>query len=212
MQEENLPRLISSSRIKALFSEEGDLLYLELDGKTYEGLGYFAPIPVFELKGLKLSEIPEDVYIEPVKRIKDGVIQGLSLGEVFSYSVRLSKGVAEVEVLGWTTEWDKAISAVAYYKALVSAVRELANAGIVNGYDVEAEDKWFSLSFSLRIPEDLTVHKTLSLIRKIAWELEAEVEYRAALLAFKEAKKRLASLWKPEEKVSERVKKLLISV
>ncbi|MEM1509226.1 MAG: hypothetical protein QXY49_04245 [Thermofilaceae archaeon] len=212
MQEENLPRLISSNRIKALFSEEGDLLYLELDGKTYEGLGYFAPIPVFELKGLKLSEIPEDVYIEPVKRIKDGVIQGLSLGEVFSYSVRLSKGIAEIEVLGWTTEWDRAISAIAYYKALVSVVRELTNADIVNGYDVETEDKWFSLSFSLRIPDDLTVHKTLALIKKIAWEIEAEVEYRAALLAFKEAKRRLASLWKPEEKVSERVKKLLISI
>lgn len=212
MQGEKLPRLISSNRIKALFSGEGALLYLELDGKTYEGFGYFAPIPVFELEDLKLSDIPEDVYIEPVKRIKDGVIQGLSLGEAFSYSIRLSKGVAEVEVLDLVAEWGRVVNPLVYYKALVSVVRELEKAGVVDRYEVEAEDTWFSLSFTLRVPEDLTVHKTLSLIRRIVWEIEAEVEYRVALLAFKEAKRRLASLWKPGEKVSERVKKLLINV
>ncbi|MCS7105430.1 MAG: hypothetical protein NZ954_07725 [Thermofilaceae archaeon] len=207
-----MPRLVAGGRIKALFSEEGELICLELDGKRYEGVGDSAPIPLSQLKNLKLGEIPEDVFIEPVKSIEGNVVYGLELGELFSYTTRFSRNLAEVEVFSWTAEWDDVVGPRAYLRALTSIVKELEKAGLVESHYVEKEEKWFTLTFLLKVPEGLTVPRAVKLIKKIAQEVEAEVEYRATRLALKELRKRMRMMGKPEETFSTRFKKIYADV
>ncbi|MGC8836546.1 MAG: hypothetical protein ACP5PL_06370, partial [Infirmifilum sp.] len=73
----NPSRLVSKGRIKALFSEEGDILYLDIDGSIYEGIGDTVPVPIWRLRRLRLKDIPNEVFIEPVERIQENIVYTL---------------------------------------------------------------------------------------------------------------------------------------
>lgn len=206
-------KFVSSRRIKAFFTREGDVLYLDLDGETYSGVGDFVPIPVGKLRGLRLEEIPEGVSIEPVEYMEKNIFYILRMGSLFTYEVKVNRGGVEVSVDEWFSEWRSYIGIEAYQEALLSVLKELMDSGFVSYVDLESGEEMLYVSFVVPLPGSLTVFKALKVVRRLVRELELEVTRRASILALREAKRKLRRIAERglEESFLERVSRIFYS-
>lgn len=185
-------RLVFGRRVKAFFSESGELEYVEVDGNVFEGLGDFAPVPFWRLRRLRLGDIPEEVLIQPVEGLDGNIIYGIGLGKRASFEVKVGKGLAILEMSEWPQDWEGAIGFFTYMNSLASILQELERMNVVHNLNVEFTDKLFMLSFSLRLSENLTVLNALKIIKRFIRVLEEEAEYRAAEQALREARRVLS--------------------
>lgn len=181
-------RLIAGKRVKALFSESGELEYIEVDGSIFEGLGDFAPVPLWRLRRLRLGDIPEEVLIQPVEGVERNVVYSIGLGKRASFEVKVGRGFAILEMGEWPQDWEGAIGFFAYVNSLIDLLRELERMNVISDLDAEFTDELFTLSFTLPLGERLTILKALNLMKRFVRMLEQEAEYRAAKLALREAK------------------------
>ena len=181
-------KLVAGKRVKALFSETGELAYLEIDGSIFEGVGDFAPVPLWRLRRLKLGEIPEQVLIQPVEAIDGNVVYALNLGRRASFEVKFGKGFAVVEYSEWPQDWESGIGFYPFFSSLAAILENLEEMNLVRDLYADFTDELFTISFTLPLSPDLTVLKALKLLRRFISELEEEAEYRAALIALREAR------------------------
>ncbi|MEM0494046.1 MAG: hypothetical protein QXU72_02120 [Thermofilum sp.] len=182
-------RLVAGKRVKAFFSESGELEYLEVDGNVFEGVGDFAPVPLWRLRRLKLGEIPEEVLIQPVEGVERNIIYSIGLGKRASFEVKVGKGFAILEMNEWPQDWEGAIGFFTYVNSLADLLRELERMNVVHDLEAELADELFTLSFTLRLSENLTVLNALRILKRFIRVLEEEAEYRAAEQALKEARR-----------------------
>jgi len=181
-------KLVAGKRVKALFSETGELAYLEIDGSVFEGLGDFAPVPLWRLRRLKLGEIPDQVLIQPVEAIDGNVVYALNLGRRASFEVKLGRGFAVVEYSEWPQDWESGIGFYPFFSSLVTILENLEEVNLVRDLYADFTDELFTISFTLPLGPNLTVLKALKLLKRFISELEGEAEYRAALIALREAR------------------------
>ncbi len=186
---QNPSKLVASGKIKVLFSEEGDVLYLDIDGSVYEGIGDTVPVPLWRLRRLKLKEIPKDVYIEPAESIHENIIHTLRYSSRLPFLVKIGRGHALVELDEWAQWWGGYIGFYAYMEALSTVLEEAENAGYIDDLYVDFADDAFFASFRVNLPEDMTILKAINVVRRILLCIESEAEYQAALLALREIKK-----------------------
>lgn len=185
-------RLIAGKKVKALFSESGELAYVEVDGSVFEGVGDFAPVPVWRLRRLRLGEIPDGVLIQPVEGIDGNVIYSIGLGRRASFEAKIGKGYAVLEMSEWPQDWDRAIGFYAYLNSMVGLLEDLERMNAIQDLEVDFTDELFTVSFTIRLGEELTVLKALKIVKRFISTLEQEAEYRAAGLALREAKRIVA--------------------
>jgi len=181
-------KLVAGKRVKALFSETGELAYLEIDGSIFEGVGDFAPVPLWRLRRLKLGEIPDQVLIQPVEAIDGNVVIALNLGRRASFEVKFGRGFAVIEYSEWPQDWESGIGLYPFFSSLVSILESFEEMNLVRDLHADFADELFTISFVLPLSPDLTVLKALKLLKRFIAELEGEAEYRAALIVLREAK------------------------
>ncbi|MGC9107738.1 MAG: hypothetical protein ACP5IE_06080 [Infirmifilum sp.] len=185
----NPSRLVSKGRIKALFSEEGDILYLDIDGSIYEGIGDTVPVPIWRLRRLRLKDIPNEVFIEPVERIQENIVYTLRYSPTLFFDVKVSNSVVLIELNEWAQTWESYIGFYAYMEALSTTLEEAEEAGFVRDLYEEFSDDAYTVSFIIDIPGEMTVLKALKVVKRILAEIERVARYRAAVLAYREARK-----------------------
>lgn len=190
----NPSKLVAKGKIKALFSDEGEVLYLDIDGSIYEGVGDTVPVPLWRLRRLRLGDIPPNVFIEPVEKIQENIVYSLRYSSRLFFNVRMSNKTLKIELNDWAQTWESFIGFYAYIEALTSTLEEAEEAGFIKDLYEDFSDDSFYVSFNIEIPEDFTVLKTVKLARRLLQQIEREVEYRAALLAYRESKRILRRL------------------
>jgi len=186
---ESPSKLVASGKIKALFSEEGDVLYLDIDGSVYEGAGDTVPVPLWRLRRLRLKEIPPGVYIEPVERIQENIVYTLRYSSRLFFDVKIGKGHARVELNEWPQTWESYIGFYAYMEALSTVLEEAEDAGYISELYVDFAEDSLYVSFNIDLPEEATILRAIEVVRKVLLQIEREAEYQAALLALREAKR-----------------------
>ncbi|QOJ78592.1 hypothetical protein IG193_07490 [Infirmifilum lucidum] len=182
-------KLVASGKIKVLFSEEGDVLYLDIDGSVYEGIGDTVPVPLWRLRRLRLKEIPKDVYIEPAESIHENIVHTLRYSSKLSFLVKMGRDHALVELDEWARWWGDYIGFYAYMEALSTVLEEAEDAGYIDDLYIDFADDTFFASFRINLPGDMTIFKAINVVKKILFCFENEAEYQAALLALREIKK-----------------------
>ncbi|MEZ0346749.1 MAG: hypothetical protein ABWK01_09375 [Infirmifilum sp.] len=182
-------RLVSKGRIKALLSEEGEILYLDIDGSIYEGVGDRVPVPLWRLRRLKLKDIPPNVFIEPVERIQENIIYTLRYSPRLFFDARFSYGNVKVEVTEWAQTWDGYIGFYAYMESLASILEEAEETGFIRDLNVDFSDDSFYISFTIDLPKEMTILRAIKVTKSILQLVDHETEYHAALLALREARK-----------------------
>lgn len=178
--------------MKALFSDTGELAYLEIDGSVFEGVGNFAPVPLWRLRRLKLGDIPDQVLIQPVEAINGNIVYALNLGRRASFEVKLGRGFAVVEYSEWPQDWESGIGFYPFFSSLATILGRLEEMNLVRDLYADFTDELFTLSFTIQLNPDLTVLKALKLLKRFIAALEREAEYRAALIALREARRVVA--------------------
>lgn len=186
-------KLVASGRVKVIFSEDGSVMYLDIDGSVYEGVGDTVPVPLWRLRRLKLKEIPQGVFIEPVEMVRENIVYTPRYTSKLFFAVRIGRGLGVAELYEWAQTWEGFIGFYAYMEALSTVLEELEDAGYIGGLSADLVEDGVHLSFSVNLPENFTVFKAMRVMKGILSEIEREADYRAALLAYREAKKILRS-------------------
>ena len=158
--------MVSKGRFKVLFDEYGDVVSLELDGAVYEGSGHKVSIPLAKVADVRLEEIPEGVYIEPVERIEDDVVHCISYSETLACEVCYGPGEALVEVVERRKYWESYVGLDAYAEALDRVLRELESREIVLDPHAEWDNDYFMCQFAVPLPPHLTLEEAVAAMRK----------------------------------------------
>jgi hypothetical protein len=184
-------RFVASGKVKAFLSESGEVLYVDINGELYEGVGDFVPVPIADLRKVRLNQIPEEVFIEPVAYIDKNIVYMLRFGNILTYEVKFGRSSALVNVEEWAADWKSYIGLEAMKDALSSTLRELLSKGFISFVDMEDEDDMMYVSFEIPLPETMTIRNAVKTVRKILREIEKEATIRASLLAIKEARRNI---------------------
>jgi len=187
--------ILSYGRFRVLFNEYGEIEKLEFKGRVFEGDGDVVHIPLRFLYRVKLGEIPEGVFIEPVLDVKDRIIYTLSYGDIFSYEVLIGRGLSIIDITDRRKYWSRPISLDIYVSALDYVMAKLERQGFVTRHayvsfedleedefkldDLYWDDDYFSMSFEYKLPLDTTVIKAVKFAKKLIGIVEEYVEYRA---------------------------------
>ena len=161
-----MSKLVSRGRFKVLIDENGDIVSLELGGEVYEGHGRVVPIPFVKLVDVRLEEIPEGVYIEPVESIKDNVIYPLKYSETLAFDVYYGPGEAFVELTERRKFWEGYVGLDAYAEALDAVLRELERLGLVRRVYTEWSGDYFVCEFTVPLPPYITLEAAVAAMRK----------------------------------------------
>jgi len=188
-------RIVSYGKFRVLFNQYGEVEKLEFRKRIFEGEGDIVPIPLYMLRRVKLLEIPEGVYIQPVLEIRDNVIYSLKYGKLFSYDVMLGRGLCIVEVMSRRKYWRKCLSFDLYIEAFNDAISKLERQGFITRHtflslnNLENEDfkieefywdeDFYNVSFEYVLPIDTTILKAVKFARNFIKTIEAYVEHRA---------------------------------
>ena len=157
---------MSKGRFKVLFDEYGDIVRLEFDGEVYEGHGHVVSIPFVKVADVKLEEIPEDVYIEPVERIKDNVIYPIRYSEILAFEVHYGPDEAFVELMERRKFWASYIGLDAYAEALEKVLKELESRRLIAGFHADWDGDYFTCQFSVPLSPCLTLEEAVAAMRK----------------------------------------------
>jgi hypothetical protein len=195
-------RFVASGKVKAFLSESGEVLYVDINGELYEGVGDFVPVPIADLRKIRLNQIPEEVFIEPVAYIDKNIVYMLRFGNILTYEVKFGRSSALVNVEEWAADWKSYIGLEAMKDALSSTLRELLSKGFISFVDVEDEDDMMYVSFEIPLPETMTIRNAV--------KTEKEATIRASLLAIKEARRNIekSSRKRDEGSLVERVSRI----
>lgn len=203
-------KLIASGKVKAFLSEDGEILYVDINGELFEGVGDFVPVPVASLRNVKLSQIPEEVLIEPVACVDKNVLYMLRFGNLFTYEVKFGKEIAVVDVEEWAADWKSYIGLEALKDALSSILEELLDRGFLSFVGFEDDDDMLYVSFAIPLPGAMTIRNAVRVVRKILREIEREAIVKASVLAIREAKNNIRKVSQTTTRrgISERIARI----
>lgn len=178
-------RLLANGRIKAIVGEDG-VEILEIGGKRFEGFDNYVPVPIRDLRYVRIGEIPEGVYIEPVEAVEGNTVYLASLGTKFPFELRYwSRGV-DVELNMWPGDWEEYVSLHAYMEGLASVLALMEKWGFIEGLEEEYTGEMYRIYFSMPLPGDITLLKGISLMKRMLREVESAAKQIAYALALSE--------------------------
>jgi len=196
--------ILSYGKFRILFNEYGEVEKLEFRGRVFEGDGDVVHIPLHFLHRVKLSELPENVYIEPVLDVKNRVVYALNYGDLFNYEVLVGRGITIIDIMDRKKYWSKPISLDVYVSALDDVMAKLERQGFITRHayvsfedigedefkldDLYWDDDYFNMSFEYRLPLDTTVIKAVKFARKLIKIIEDYIEYKARKEAARSSK------------------------
>ena len=187
--------MLSYGKFRVLFNEYGEVEKLEFRGHVFEGDGDVVHIPIRLLHRVKLSEIPQNVFIEPVLDVKNRVVYALNYGSLFSYEVLVGRGISIIDIMDRKKYWSRPISLDVYVSALDRVMAKLERQGFITRHayvsfddlgedefkldDLYWDDDYFNMSFEYKLPLDTTVVKAVRFARKLIEIIEDYIEYKA---------------------------------
>lgn len=179
-------KIVWSGRFKVLYNEYGEVERVELDGEVYEGSGWSVSVPFSRVAEVRLAELPEDLLIEPVEKIEDGMIYSLGYGELFTYDVYFGRGFAFVVASARRKFWEDFLGLDAYAEGLKEVLYRLRDEGLVCeeiccGWD----NDYFDCSFKFLMSLFLTIERAVEVVRKALSALEAAAAGRALEIALR---------------------------
>ncbi len=181
-------RLLANGRIKAIIGEDG-VEILEIGGEVFEGFDSYVPVPLKHLRNVRVGEIPEGVYIEPVEAVEGNTVYMASLGTSFPFEVRYWSGGAEVELNVWPGDWDEYVSLHAYMEGFTRVLRLMEEWGFIEELEEDFSGDMYHLSFELPLPGDMTLLRGLSMIKRLLREVEEAARRIAYSLALEEIRR-----------------------
>lgn len=138
---------------KVQFDEFGDIKTLKLKNRTYEGRGDFASIPTFQLKGVHLKDIPDNVGVNPVLKIEDTLITPM-----FDYECMLYRDCCSVTIMELRKYW-RGVLGLEYCMYLLAEAIKAKSREIpsIHFHDFQEDEQMMMVSFHVDLSEDLLV-------------------------------------------------------
>ena len=138
---------------KVQFDQFGDIKTLKFKNRTYEGRGDFVSIPVSQLKDVRLKDIPDNVGINPVLKIK-----GSSITSLFDYECILYRDCGSVTIMESRKYW-RGILGLEYYMYLLAEAIKAKSREIpsIHFDDFQEDEQMMMVSFHADLSEDLLV-------------------------------------------------------
>lgn len=191
-------RLLARGRIKAIIGEDG-VEVLEIGGKRFEGFDGYVPVPLRDLRYVRVGDIPEGVLIEPVEAVEGNTVYLASLGTRLPFELHYWHGGVNVELALWPGDWDEYVSPKAYMEGLSYVLGVLEEWGFIEDLDDEYTGDMYHLSFNMPLPGSITLLKSLRMVKRFIREVEEAATQIAVNLALLEIRKRAGRSYSIEE-------------
>lgn len=183
---EERKRLVARGKIRALINEDGSVEWLEIGDKLFEGFEDFVPIPREDLRYVRIGEIPRGVLIEPVERVENNTVYVTRIGEKFFFDARFGHEGVYLETDEWISDWDGYIGLAAYIDALEFVLDLFDKWGFIDKPLIDFAGDMYSVSFFIPLPEEATILKSLSFVKRLVREIEHAVEFIAMVFVIEE--------------------------
>lgn len=138
---------------KVQFDQFGDIKTLKFKNRTYEGRGDFVSIPVSHLKDVRLKNIPDNVGINPVLKIKGSCITSL-----FDYDCILYKNCGSITIMELRKYW-RGILGLEYHMYLLAEAIQTKSREIrsIHFDDIQEDEQLIMINFHVDLNEDMLV-------------------------------------------------------
>ncbi len=185
-------------KFRIRFDERGEPVEAEYGGRRYEVEAGTIIIPLSEVAGLKLRELPRNPPIEPYEAIQGAFRTPISYSPSMYCHVAILPDKACVQAIADEDIWQPPPPCPQYVEALRDLVKKLEAAGAVETARAWDDDSMHSTYFEAPAHPDKTVGEVVETLKKAIRSLEEAAKLKALgqsyTRALEEAEKHLRQL------------------
>jgi len=163
--------------ILAILDEYGDVEALIVRGERFNG----PHAPVELLRGVKLREIPEGVYVIPVERIEGDAIYTVNPCSFGMCWIQLYRDRAVLEIMDRGKHWGFEIGIGPFMDMFRRSLRAVGRAtGLIRGVHHDIDEDYHFITFTVPLDPEMTVEQALDLLDRLFRRVDEEMERRIA--------------------------------